>query len=481
MRFRVAGQYVQASIVALSIVELILLSLAFDIAAHFRFSNELWFLEHRVGPLLPRMFAFSFSILIGLLAFGLYSRRQRARAFGILIRILAAIFLGTAIAAVTFYFAPEVWIGRGVLALAAALSLLFLIMTRMIFARVVDDRILKRRVLVFGSGKRALPISQLRRRTDRRGFIIVGFLPVPNEVSIVEEDRWLRTSGTLKQICARYEIDEIVVAVDDRRRNFPAADLIECRFDGVVVSEPPTFLERETGRVVVDDINPSWMIFSHGFSRNWWRIASARVLDVIASFTLLTLAMPLMLLTMLAIKCEDGWQATVIFRQARVGYLGRIFPLLKFRSMRLDAEADGKARWAQSKDPRVTRVGALIRRMRIDELPQIINVLYGDMSLVGPRPERPQFVADLSKKIPYYSHRHCVKPGITGWAQLCYPYGASDNDALQKLRYDLYYIKNNNLLFDLSILLQTAEVVLLGQGAADRVRPAYAAGGVQQP
>ena len=464
----------QGSIVALAMLELCVLAFAFDVAVHFRFRHDLLFLENKVGALEPRMLAFSIAILLGLLAFGLYSPRQRARAFGILVRLVASVCVGTAIAAAIFYFAPAVWVGRGVLALAALLSLIMLVATRIMFSRVVDDRIFKRRVLVYGCGNRALPISRLRRRTDRRGFVIVGFVPVPGEASLVGAERCLRAEGTLAQLSQKHEIDEIVIALDDRRRHFPCEELIECRFAGVTISEPLTFLERETGRVCVDELSPSWMIFSHGFKRNSWRIWSARALDVMASVAIIALALPLICAAALAIKIEDGWKAKVIYRQARVGHLGKVFALLKFRSMHLDAEADGQARWAQSQDPRVTRVGAIIRRLRIDELPQIVNVLYGDMSFVGPRPERPQFVAELAKKIPYYTQRHCVKPGITGWAQLCYPYGASENDAMRKLDYDLYYIKNNNILFDLSILLQTAEVVLLGQGAADRVRrPAY--------
>jgi sugar transferase (PEP-CTERM system associated) len=479
MRFRLAGQYVQGSIIALVAIELCALALAFYLSVHFRFRNDPGFLENKVGVLELRMLAFAIAILLGLMAFGLYSPRQRARAFGILVRLIASICLGTAIAAVIFYFAPNVWVGRGVLALAALLSLFMLIATRVLFSRVVDERIFKRRVLVYGAGNRALPISRLRRRTDRRGFIIVGFVPVPGEASLVDAGRCLSAGGSLAELSQKYEIDEIVVAVDDRRRHFPCDELIDCRFAGVSISEPLTFLERETGRIVVDELTPGWMIFGEGFRRTSWRIWSARVLDIVASVGIIVLTLPLIVAAVLAIKIEDGWNAKVIYRQMRVGHRGKLFALLKFRSMRVDAEADGRARWAQSKDPRATRVGAIIRRLRIDELPQIVNVLYGDMSFVGPRPERPQFVAELAKKIPYYSQRHCVKPGITGWAQLCYPYGASDTDARRKLDYDLYYIKNSNLLFDLAIMLQTAEVVLLGQGTADRVRRLTPAGDVQ--
>jgi len=217
--------------------------------------------------------------------------------------------------------------------------------------------------------------------------------------------------------------------------------------------------------VRIDVLNPSWMIFGEGFRRDPLRLFSARLLDLIVSLLMVAVSMPVMMLTALAIKLEDGWRAPVFYRQARVGLGGRSFDVLKFRSMCPDAERDGQAQWAQKSDPRITRVGAVIRTLRIDELPQILNVLRGHMSFVGPRPERPQFVTELAEKIPYYVLRHCVKPGITGWAQLCYPYGSSQEDAFEKLQYDLYYIKNNSLLFDLAILVQTAEVVFMGKGA----------------
>jgi sugar transferase (PEP-CTERM system associated) len=256
----------------------------------------------------------------------------------------------------------------------------------------------------------------------------------------------------------------VVVAMDDRRRGFPIAELLQCRLAGVDVTEQLSFLERETGRVRIDILNPAWMIFGEGFRRDPIRRLTGRLLDLGAGLVVLTLASPFMIATAFAIKFEEGWGAPVFYRQRRVGVLGQPFELMKFRSMRIDAEKNGQAQWAAKNDPRVTRVGAFIRKVRIDELPQLLNVLRGQMSLVGPRPERPEFVADLAERIPYYHERHSVKPGITGWAQLCYPYGSSEEDALQKLQYDLYYVKNNTLLFDLAILLQTAEVVFLGKG-----------------
>ena len=330
----------------------------------------------------------------------------------------------------------------------------------------MDESIFKRRVLVYGVGQRTAAISSLRRRSDRRGFEIVGFVqPDGESVTVPVEPGAGCIRRVFWSLCTPFDVHEIVVAMEDRRRGFPILGLLECRLAGMEVTELLTFLERETGRVRIDVLNPSWMIFGDGFRRDTLRLFSSRALDLFASALLVTLSLPIMLLTMLAIKLEDGWRSPIFYGQARVGLGGQTFTVLKFRSMRTDAERDGQAQWAQKSDPRVTRVGAVIRKLRIDELPQILNVLAGHMSFVGPRPERPQFVAELAQKIPYYVQRHCVKPGITGWAQLCYPYGSSEQDALEKLQYDLYYIKNNTLLFDLAILVQTAEVVFMGKGA----------------
>jgi sugar transferase (PEP-CTERM system associated) len=253
--------------------------------------------------------------------------------------------------------------------------------------------------------------------------------------------------------------------MDDRRLSFPMEQLLECRLEGVEIIDLVSFLERETGKVRLDVLNPSWMIFSEGFRQGRIHSTLERAFDILASLILLIVASPIMLATAIAIKLTEGPRATVFYRQERVGQYGRPFELLKFRSMREDAEADGQAQWAQKNDSRVTRVGSFIRTTRIDELPQIINVLRGEMSFVGPRPERPQFVEQLNERIPYYRERHSIKPGITGWAQLCYPYGSSEQDAVEKLQYDLFYVKNHSLLFYLAILVQTVEVILWRKGA----------------
>jgi sugar transferase (PEP-CTERM system associated) len=238
--------------------------------------------------------------------------------------------------------------------------------------------------------------------------------------------------------------------------------LLRCRLSGIGVIDLIHFLERETGKVDVRLLNPSHIIFASGFTRNALRRFNVRALDIVGSLGLLLVAWPIFVVAAIAIYLED--RGPVLYRQARVGLEGRVFNLIKFRSMRVDAER-GRAQWATREDTRVTRVGRIMRKYRIDELPQIFNVLRGHMSIVGPRPERPEFVADLELKIPYYRERHYTKPGLTGWAQLCYQYGSSEDDAIEKLQYDLYYLKNHSLLFDLAILVQTAEVVLWQKGA----------------
>ena len=461
MRVRVLGQYVHASIAALAVAEAGIFFGSIPVAHWVRFGT--WY--PAVTAMLWPAAVFAVISLLCMLALGLYSLRQRAGTAGLFVRLVAAVAAATLVTVTVFYVLPSLFLGRGVLGLASLFSLIGVGLLRAAFSRLVDENIFKRRVLVYGVGRRTSAISSLRRRADRRGFEIVGFIQPHGEDIVVPLERVLTAPEGILKLCNDHGVEEIVVAMEDRRRGFPILGLLECRLAGVEITELLTFLERETGRVRIDVLNPSWMIFGGGFRRDPLRLFSSRSLDLIASLVLLVLSLPVMVFTLIAIKLEDGWRAPVFYGQARVGLGGQPFTVLKFRSMRIDAESDGRAQWAQKSDPRITRVGAVIRKLRIDELPQILNVVSGRMSFVGPRPERPQFVDELSQKIPYYVQRHCVKPGITGWAQLCYPYGSSEQDALEKLQYDLYYIKNNTLLFDLAILLQTAEVVFMGKGS----------------
>lgn len=457
---RIFRHYIHLPIAVLALFEaLAFLSIAY-VAVYLPHGE----LPQRLGPIWPRALLFTAVVMLCLIATGLYSIRLRASYFGTLVRIGTSILAAVAITALIFYFVPQLHLGRGVMAIFAVLAFVAAAVIRFVFLKVVDESLFKRRVLVFGCGRQAMSISQLRRRSDQRGFFIVGYVVPEGDRIVVPLERVVDPGPSLLEFGRAQSVDEIVVAMDDRRRAFPVQELLECRLSGIEVVDLVTFLERETGKVRLDVLNPSWIIFSDGFRRDPLRLASERAFDLLASVSMLLVAWPVMLVTAIAIKLEDGWSAPMLYRQTRVGFEGRHFDVLKFRSMQIDAEPDGQARWAQQDDKRVTCVGAVIRKVRLDELPQILNVLKGDMSFVGPRPERPEFVEELNQKIPYYRERHCVKPGITGWAQLCYPYGSSAHDATEKLQYDLYYVKNHSLMFDVMILLQTAEVILWGKG-----------------
>ena len=427
------------------------------------FSESFAAFETMSGAAWPRALLVAGVFLLSLAALGLYQLRHRVSFAGVLVRLLLAIGLAEAVLALLFYMAPPFFVGRGVTLLIGVFSFAGLALTRFAFLNVVDEEIFKRRVLVWGAGRRAACIAnRLRRRTDQRGVRIVTYLCAPGDDPAVPQAQSMHASA-LVRLALRHRIEEIVVAMDDRRSGFPAAELLECRLRGIRVTELAAFLERESGRVSVDLIQPSALIFSSGFRCDFLRLASKRVFDIAASLWILAVTLPVALLAALAIFLED--RGPVFYRQVRVGENGRRFTLLKFRSMRVDAEQGGAAMWAAPGDPRVTRVGAIIRRLRIDEIPQAWNVLTGDMSFVGPRPERPEFVEHLTSAIPFYPQRHFVKPGITGWAQVRHSYGASAKDAQDKLEYDLYYMKHHSFAFDLMVLLQTVEIVLFRIGA----------------
>lgn len=402
--------------------------------------------------------------LLSLMAVGLYSTRQRNNVASRSVRVIIAYASATALSAFLYYLLPEFGVGRRTLVVAAGFAVVGSLALRLIGVRLLDEQLFKRRVLVFGAGSRAAKILALRRRSDKRGFHLVAFVPAEGDEIAVPAERLVPRPPDLFHWSQTNRIDEVVLAMDDRRREFPMEELLECRLAGIDVLELPGFLERETGKVRLDVSNPSWIVLGEGFSDSALQRFVGRAFDVVISLTLLLLAAPIMLLTAIAIWLEDGFRAAVLYRQTRVGLYNQPFQILKFRSMTENAETDG-AVWAAPEDPRITKVGAFIRKVRIDELPQLVNVLRGEMSFVGPRPERPEFVEQLAKCVPYYRSRHAVKPGITGWAQLCYSYGASDEDALEKLQYDLFYVKHRSLIFDLAIVVQTVEVVLWGKGA----------------
>ncbi len=463
---RLFRHYVRVPILVLMLVEAVVFAASVYIGAYARFFPDLSEVRASVGALPPRAAAYSLVMVLSLAAVGLYHTRHREGLLGVLLRVLAGFALGIIELVVLFYVFPSFFLGRGALALSVAVSLAGILVIRgLFFPLLLDPVALRRRVLVLGAGTKANSITRLRRRADQRGFQIVGFVHVEGEEDVVPPERVFCPEVPLVEFAARHRVDEIVVAVNDRRRGFPLHELLDCRLSGIDVVDVLTFFERETGKVRVDLLNPSWLVFSDGFQQSAVREISKRLFDVAASGFLLVVTWPVILTAAAAILVEGRGRGPVFYRQVRVGQRGCPFQVLKLRSMRVDAEADGHAQWAEHDDPRITRVGAILRHYRIDELPQILNVLRGDMSFVGPRPERPEFVSDFTDRLPYYAERHRVKPGITGWAQLCFPYGASERAAIEKLQYDLYYVKNHSLLLDILILLQTAEVVLFGKGA----------------
>ena len=358
---------------------------------------------------------------------------------------------------------PEVFASNGELLSAMVISCLSIVLMRLLFIEWDKVDLFKKRVLVLGTGSRAAKIDELANQGQAQGLNIVGYLPMGSTHSYVPHDRVLADTGSIGEVVDRLAIDEIVVAIRERRGGgLPVSELLECKLRGIGVLDLPAFFERQTGILPLEAINASWMIFSDGFSQGVGRDLIKRLFDLLVSGAFLLITLPLMLLTGLLIRLES--KGPVFYTQVRVGQYGKPFTIYKFRSMYTDAEKDGRPVWAAQNDDRTTRVGRLIRRLRIDELPQTINVFLGQMSFVGPRPERPFFVDELAAQIPFFHARHSVKPGITGWAQVKFPYGASVEDAMSKLQYDLYYVKNHSLFLDLMILLQTAQVVVLGKG-----------------
>ena len=447
----------------LIIAETLILYASLWAAAAIRFGGDLGAANASIGALEPRATLFAVIGIVALLSVGLYRTRQNLRSIDTIVRFIAAFALIALADAVVYYLLPSLSTGRGTQALALVIGFVGVLVTRAAFHSVVGGDHFKRNVLVCGHGITAAALARSCGVTVQRGFRIVGYLGVLGDKASADCVPLVPLPGSLAALVRERKIDEIVVALDNRRNTLPAHQLLECRLSGVKVSEVLTFMERETGRIDLDALYPSWFIFSNGFRQGVLHRLLKRLFDIVMSMLLLVIAVPLLVLAATAILIESRGRGGVFLRQARIGQRGEIFQMLKLRSMIPQAEDDGHARWASVNDPRVTRVGALLRRFRIDELPQIINILRGEMSFVGPRPERPEFVDLLSRKIPYYRERHCVKPGLTGWAQLCYPYGSSVEDARQKLQYDLFYVKNHSPVLDLLILLETFDVVIWGK------------------
>ena len=458
---RLFKHYIPHAVILLGLIDIALLIAVGEGSWRLRAGQigmDLGSLGDRAGQLL----GFAGVVLTAMIAVGVYGADALRSMRFATARLLVAVSLG--IIAITFVDfllgGHNFW--RSTLAYAMAGSVLALVLNRLVVGGILGASAFRRRVLVLGAGMRADRLRKLSEKPES-GFVIVGFVLMTESEPEVAEAIPRGAIHNLTRHVENLGASEVVLALEERRNSLPLADLLRIKTTGVHVNDFSSFIERETGRVDLDSVNPSWLIFSDGFSSG--RAISSvakRLFDIAASSLLLALTAPVIALFALLVKLDSKGPA--FFRQTRVGLFGQDFAVIKLRSMRTDAEANG-AQWATRDDPRVTRLGKFIRKVRIDELPQAWSVLKGEMSFVGPRPERPEFVAGLEEQLPFYAERHMVKPGITGWAQINYPYGASIEDSRHKLEYDLYYAKNYTPFLDLLILLQTLRVVLWHEGA----------------
>lgn len=394
---------------------------------------------------------------ISLITVGVYSRQFLTDMKMSLLAIGVGHGFALGYMAIIFYILKDIEIWRSALLPALGISAAGVFVAHFIFDRLASVRLFRRRVLILGNGALAARVVEA---IDRSPYLIcVGCLDQGLEISAVPASLLVKPKNSLFDIAQELRAEEIVTAPSERRQQLPMDELLECRLKGLQITEFSTFIERQEAHIEIDGLQPSWIIF--GARNNTGTIGqrvAKRILDVVISAAVIMLCLPLATLISLAILIES--RGAILYQQDRVGINGKVFRIWKFRSMIRNAEPDGQAYWSMPKDLRVTRVGRLLRRLRLDELPQVWNVLKGDMSFVGPRPERPEFVAYLEKKIPFYGYRHAVKPGLTGWAQIHYPYGNTVGDSFEKLKYDLYYVKNYSLILDFIVLIQTLRVIL---------------------
>jgi sugar transferase (PEP-CTERM system associated) len=453
---RVYGHYVSTAVIVLVATDLLIIALGAISAAQIGY----WPGD---GALWPKVATLAGLTLLALYLADLYRLDPRIRRSELAFRLLLALAAaGVATAAVGFA-VPPLRLGRLAFAHTFGVVTLGLLASRLGWLAGGPKRRLRHRVLVLGVGPAAPALPELQ-FSSNRPFTILGFLDdAPDAGDRVPAGcELLGKTKDLLNLVDELKPDLVLVALAEMRRALPAEELLECRLRGINVEEWPTFYEKQTGKILVTNLRPSWLIFSNGFVKTETTRLVKRAMDIALALTGLIVTLPVMVAVAIAVRLDS--KGPVLFRQARVGERGRIFVLNKFRSMTVDAERDG-AVWATARDPRVTRVGRWLRRTRLDELPQFWNVLVGNMSFVGPRPERPEFVETLQRAIPFYMGRHSVKPGITGWAQVRYCYAASVEDSTEKLQYDLYYIKNLSPLLDLVILLNTLQVVLFARGS----------------
>ncbi len=459
---RLFKHYIPHAVLLLAALDALMLMGAAELA----WVARAWQIDMAIEPVTARwapIVIFASVVQLGMIAVGVYGPQALQSLRFTFMRMLAAVSLAVILLSTLYFIFPGVALWRSNLAFAMPLAIALPMLVRSFFISRLDGQSFQRRILVMGAGDRAARIGAL---SDEKGsgFTVVGYIAMTDKPSVMEHAVHRDSIANLSEHVERLNASEVVLALEERRGSLPLSDLVRVKTTGVYVNEISSFLERETGRVDLATVNPSWFIFSDGFTagQRLSKVAK-RLFDIAASIAVLALTLPIVVVAAIAVRLDSKGQ--IFYRQTRVGHYGEPYRIIKFRSMREDAEVGGKAVWASAADPRITRVGNFLRQTRIDEIPQAWNVLKGEMSFVGPRPERPEFVGELEQQIPYYAERHMVKPGLTGWAQVNYPYGASIEDAKAKLEYDLYYAKNYTPFLDLLILLQTIRVVLWPEGA----------------
>lgn len=460
--FRLFKHYIPHGVLLLALLDFIALIVAGELGWIVRAQQ----IGMAIDPITARtvpLLSFTLSLQLAMIAVGVYSGEALRSMRFATARLLTAVSLGVIFLSIMNFVLPGFTLWRSNSLYAMGFAIAALLVVRLLLGRLLGGEAFRRRILILGAGKRADRIRQLAKKRDS-GFSVVGYVAMNDTEHTIGEAIRRDQIENLSEHVVRLGAHEVVLAIEERRNALPLNDLLRIKTTGVHVNEMSSFLERETGRVDLATVNPSWLIFSDGFSAGQ-RLSKAakRVFDIIVSLAVLALTFPLIIIFAILVKLDSPGPA--FYRQKRVGLYGQDYDVFKIRSMRQDAEVGGEAIWAAEKDPRITTIGKIIRKLRIDELPQLWCVLKGEMSFVGPRPERPQFVAELEEKIPYYAERHMVKPGLTGWAQINYPYGASIDDARHKLEYDLYYAKNYTPFLDLLIILQTLRVLLWPDGA----------------
>jgi sugar transferase (PEP-CTERM system associated) len=462
---RLFRQYVSPRKIIFVVGEGLLIFCAVTLVSFFVLGRELG-ITSMLEIIWPKILLISVTTQFSLYFSDLYEFAASDTPIDLASRLIQSIGITSIILAIVYFIWPDMNIGKWIFFASLILLLLFLVSWRFLYSLIIQRNFFAEKALVLGSGELTRDImNEINSRKDL-GYDVCAV--ITDEKGKIDKDQFKGMSikygfGNICDFASAKGVSSVIVALDEKRGILPYKELLSCKMRGINIIDGESFYERITQKLLVEKINPSWLIFSDGFVKSRISRVTKRLVGLILSVFMLFLLAPLMLLTAVAIKLDS--RGPVFFSQERVGENGEIFVLRKFRSMRTDAEEESGPMWATEDDPRITRVGKIIRKLRIDELPQLWNVFNGDMSFVGPRPERQFFVEKLKKTVPFYNERFSVKPGVTGWAQIKYPYGASEQDALEKLKYDLYYIKHMSILMDFVIIFHTVKTVLLGRGS----------------